>query len=113
MTGIAFGFGSDAKAVLAAMNKSQAIIEFDLTGKILKANANFCSTLGYELSEIVGQHHRMFVEPAEASSPDYREFWARLNRGEFDRRQYKRIGKGGKEIWIQSGFSRRKTLQGR
>ncbi|MEX2744506.1 methyl-accepting chemotaxis protein [Rhizobium mongolense] len=105
MTGIAFGFGSDAKAILAAMNRSQAIIEFDLTGKILKANANFCAALGYELSEIVGQHHRMFVEPAEASSNDYREFWARLNRGEFDQRQYKRIGKGGKEIWIEASYN--------
>ncbi|MBB4273620.1 methyl-accepting chemotaxis protein [Rhizobium mongolense] len=105
MTGIAFGFGSDAKAILAAMNRSQATIEFDLTGKILKANANFCAALGYELSEIVGQHHRMFVEPAEASSNDYREFWARLSRGEFDQRQYKRIGKGGKEIWIEASYN--------
>ncbi|MBZ9789979.1 PAS domain-containing methyl-accepting chemotaxis protein [Rhizobium sp. 3T7] len=105
MTRIAFGFGSDAKAILAAMNRSQAIIEFDLAGKILKANANFCAALGYELSEIVGQHHRMFVEPAEASSGDYREFWARLNRGEFDQRQYKRIGKGGREIWIEASYN--------
>ncbi len=105
MNGIAFGFGSDAKAILAAMNRSQAIIEFDLTGKILTANANFCAALGYELREIVGQHHRMFVEPAEASSADYRDFWARLNGGEFDRRQYKRIGKGGKEIWIEASYN--------
>ncbi|MGG7578927.1 methyl-accepting chemotaxis protein [Rhizobium sp. Nf11,1] len=105
MKKIGFGFGSDAKAVLSAMSRSQAIIEFDLTGKILTANANFCAALGYELSEIVGQHHRMFVEPAEASSGDYREFWARLNRGEFDQRQYKRIGKGGKEIWIEASYN--------
>lgn len=105
MNGIAFGFGSDAKAILAAMNRSQAIIEFDLTGKILTANANFCAALGYELREIVGQHHRMFVDPAEASSADYRDFWARLNGGEFDRRQYKRIGKGGKEIWIEASYN--------
>ncbi len=105
MTGIAFGFGSDAKAILAAMNRSQAIIEFDLTGKILKANAHFCAALGYELSEIVGQHHRMFVEPAEAASGGYREFWTRLNRGEFDKGQYKRIGKGGREIWIEASYN--------
>ncbi|MBY5771662.1 PAS domain S-box protein [Rhizobium leguminosarum] len=105
MTKIGFGFGLDAKAVLAAMSRSQAIIEFDLTGKILTANANFCAALGYQLSEIVGQHHRMFVEPAEASSADYREFWAKLSRGEFDRRQYKRIGKGGKEIWIEASYN--------
>ncbi|TCU37698.1 methyl-accepting chemotaxis protein [Rhizobium azibense] len=105
MTGIASVFRSDAKAVLAAMSRSQAIIEFDLTGKILAANANFCAALGYELSEIVGQHHRMFVDPAEASSSDYRNFWEKLNRGEFDQRQYKRIGKGGKEIWIEASYN--------
>ncbi|MBY3347138.1 methyl-accepting chemotaxis protein [Rhizobium laguerreae] len=105
MTKIGFSFRSDAKAVLAAMSRSQAIIEFDLTGKILTANANFCAALGYQLSEIVGQHHRMFVEPAEASSADYREFWGKLSRGEFDRRQYKRIGKGGKEIWIEASYN--------
>ena len=103
--GIGFGFGSDAKAVLAAMSKSQAIIEFDMTGKILTANANFCQALGYQLSEIVGQHHRMFVDPAEASSAEYREFWNRLGHGEFDSRQYKRIGKGGKEIWIEASYN--------
>ncbi|MFS8055963.1 PAS domain-containing methyl-accepting chemotaxis protein [Rhizobium sp. BR 317] len=105
MKAIAFGFGSDAKAVLAAMNKSQAIIEFDMTGKVLTANNNFCGALGYQASEIIGQHHRLFVDPAEASSADYREFWARLNRGEFDQRQYKRIGKGGKEVWIEASYN--------
>ncbi|WP_428426454.1 methyl-accepting chemotaxis protein [Pararhizobium sp.] len=98
-------FGSDAKAILSAMQRSQAIIEFDLQGKILTANENFCKTLGYDLPEIVGQHHRMFVDPADAASTDYREFWARLARGEFDRRQYKRIGKGGREIWIEASYN--------
>ncbi|PDT02052.1 methyl-accepting chemotaxis protein [Rhizobium chutanense] len=105
MKAIAFGFGSDAKAVLAAMNKSQAIIEFDMTGKILTANSNFCRALGYQASEIIGQHHRLFVDPTEASSNAYREFWARLNSGDFDQRQYKRIGKGGKEVWIEASYN--------
>ena len=105
MKRLTFGLGSDAKVVLAAMNRSQAIIEFDLTGKILTANTNFCAALGYDLSEIVGQHHRLFVDPAEASSSEYREFWAKLGRGEFDQRQYKRIGKGGKEIWIEASYN--------
>lgn len=105
MKRLTFGLGSDAKVVLAAMNRSQAIIEFDLTGKILAANTNFCAALGYDLSEIVGQHHRLFVDPAEASSSEYREFWAKLRRGEFDQRQYKRIGKGGKEIWIEASYN--------
>lgn len=102
---MSFGFSSDASAVLAAMSKSQAIIEFDLTGKILFANPNFCAALGYELSEIVGQHHRMFVDPAEASSAEYRQFWTDLAAGKFDQRQYKRIGKGGKEIWIEASYN--------
>ncbi|WP_439626151.1 methyl-accepting chemotaxis protein [Shinella sp.] len=105
MTTFSFGLASDASAILAAMHKSQAIIEFDLTGKILKANENFCRALGYALPEIVGQHHRLFVDPAEAASDDYRAFWAKLARGEFDSRQYKRIGKGGKEIWIEASYN--------
>jgi len=105
MKGIAFGLGLDARAILSAMSRSQAIIEFDLSGRILTANANFCRALGYDTSEIVGQHHRMFVDPAEASSREYHEFWAMLGRGEFDRRQYKRIGKGGREIWIEASYN--------
>ncbi|MDQ0562398.1 methyl-accepting chemotaxis protein [Rhizobium mesoamericanum] len=105
MKGMAFDLGIDAKAILSAMSKSQAIIEFDCTGKILRANANFCRALGYDASEIVGQHHRMFVDPAEATSSEYYEFWAKLGRGEFDQRQYKRIGKGGKEIWIEASYN--------
>jgi methyl-accepting chemotaxis protein len=102
---MSFSLSSDAGAVLAAMNKSQAVIEFDLTGKILTANENFCQALGYRLEEIVGQHHRLFVDPAEAASADYREFWARLARGEFDKRQYRRICKGGREIWIEASYN--------
>jgi methyl-accepting chemotaxis protein len=98
-------FASEEKAVLAALNKSQAIIEFDLTGKILKANENFCNAVGYQLSEIQGQHHSMFVDPTYAASAEYRDFWAKLGRGEFDQRQYKRIGKGGKEIWIEASYN--------
>jgi methyl-accepting chemotaxis protein len=96
---------SDARQALEAFGKSQAIIEFSMTGEILNANQNFCTAIGYELSEIVGKHHRMFVDPVEAASADYAAFWARLNRGEFDRRQYKRIGKGGREIWIEASYN--------
>ncbi|MCK9911071.1 PAS domain-containing protein, partial [Microbacteriaceae bacterium K1510] len=63
---------------LAALSRSQAVIEFTPTGDVLTANENFCSALGYALSEIVGRHHSMFVDPAYAASPEYREFWARL-----------------------------------
>jgi methyl-accepting chemotaxis protein len=102
---LGFGTGADAKAILEAMSRSQAVIEFKLDGTILRANENFCKALGYRESEIIGQHHRLFVDPAEAASADYREFWARLGRGEFDQRQYKRIGKGGKEVWIEASYN--------
>jgi methyl-accepting chemotaxis protein len=103
--GIAFKFGSDASAVLAAINKAQAAIEFDLNGRILTANSNFCQTLGYELAETVGQHHSLFVDPVEAQSADFQQFWAKLRKGEYDRRQYRRIGKGGKEVWIEASYN--------
>ncbi|WP_441600830.1 methyl-accepting chemotaxis protein [Ensifer sp. 2YAB10] len=91
--------------MLDAINRSQAIIEFDLTGNILTANENFCRAMGYELREIVGRHHRIFVQPEEAASAAYRDFWTRLARGEYDRQQYKRIGKGGREIWIEASYN--------
>ncbi|OCJ02697.1 chemotaxis protein [Rhizobium sp. AC44/96] len=97
--------GANARAILDAIHKSQAVIEFDLTGRILTANENFCAAMGYRLAEIVGQHHRMFVDPAEADSQEYREFWARLAKGHFDRRQYKRVGKGGREVWIEASYN--------
>ena len=99
------GGGSNAKAVLEAMSKSQAIIEFKLDGTIITANENFCRALGYQLPEIVGKHHRIFVDTTEAANADYRAFWARLTRGEFDRRQYKRIAKDGSEVWIEASYN--------
>jgi len=95
----------NALSQAAAISKSQAVIEFNLDGTIITANQNFLSTLGYSLDEIKGKHHSMFVEPAVRDSNDYREFWARLNRGEFQAAQYKRIGKGGKPIWIQASYN--------
>ena len=105
MFGLSSGSRSDSTAVLRALDKALAIIEFDPTGKILTANDNFCTALGYRLSEIKGQHHSLFVEPDYARSGDYREFWAKLGRGEFDAREYLRIGKGGKEVWIQASYN--------
>jgi methyl-accepting chemotaxis protein len=95
----------DSTAVLAAVGKSQAVIEFALDGTILTANHNFLSTLGYTLEEIKGRHHSLFVEERERSSPEYREFWAKLNRGEFLSAEFKRIGKGGREVWIQASYN--------
>ena len=101
-----FGIGSaDAKAVLEAMNRSQAIIEFKPDGTIISANENFCRTLGYQLSEIVGKHHRIFLRPEDASSKAYQELWEGLAQGRFDRRQYKRVRKDGSEIWIEASYN--------
>jgi methyl-accepting chemotaxis protein len=95
----------DFAGQLAAINKAQAVIEFSLDGKVLTANENFLKTLGYTLDEIKGQHHGMFVEPAYRQSPEYRAFWEKLGRGEYEAAQYKRIGKGGREIYIQASYN--------
>jgi methyl-accepting chemotaxis protein len=95
----------NAAAIVAALEKSAAIIEFDLEGQILNANENFCNALGYRREEIIGKHHRIFVDPAEVASPSYAEFWARLRDGKFDRNQYRRIGKDGREVWIEASYN--------
>ncbi|MBD9469482.1 methyl-accepting chemotaxis protein [Pseudoxanthomonas sp. PXM01] len=96
---------AELQAQVDALHKVQAVIEFDLAGNILTANANFLGALGYTLPEIVGRHHRMFVDGDYAASADYRDFWARLGRGEFDEGQYRRLGKGGREVWIQASYN--------
>ncbi|MGO4734961.1 PAS domain-containing methyl-accepting chemotaxis protein [Bosea sp. 2KB_26] len=96
---------ADLEGQQAAISKAQAVIEFDLKGHVLTANENFLAVLGYSLGEIQGQHHRMFVDPVERESMAYRQFWERLGRGEYDAAQYRRIGKGGKEVWIQASYN--------
>lgn len=90
---------------VAAIGKSQAIIEFNMDGTIITANENFLVTVGYDIREIQGQHHRMFCDRDYVSSAEYRLFWEKLNRGEFDAAEYRRVGKGGKEIWIQASYN--------
>jgi methyl-accepting chemotaxis protein len=96
---------ADFEGQIAAIGKSQAVIEFTLDGTIIRANDNFLKALGYTLEEVRGQHHSMFAEPAYRQSPEYRAFWQKLGRGEFDAGQYKRLGKGGREIWIQASYN--------
>ena len=111
-----FGFNtavsSDVKAVVEALDRSLAIIEFDLQGTILLANENFCKTMGYDLSEIKGQHHSLFVEPDYVRGPAYKAFWEKLGRGEFDAGEYKRLGKGAREVWIQASYNPVKNAKG-
>ena len=95
----------ELRGQVAAINKAQAVIEFDLTGIVLNANENFLSALGYTLEEIKGRHHGMFVEPAYRESSEYKQFWRDLNDGKFQAAEFKRIGKGGKEVWIQASYN--------
>ena len=90
--------------LVEAMSAQQAVIEFELDGTIVTANDNFCAALGYSLAEIEGSHHRMFVDADYAASASYREFWARLGRGESDTGQYMRLRKNGEPIWIQATY---------
>jgi methyl-accepting chemotaxis protein len=99
------GGAAEALAKLAALDKVQAIIEFELDGTIITANENFLSAMGYSLEEIQDKHHSMFVEPAFAASPEYADFWRKLNRGEFFTGEYRRLGKGGKEVWIDASYN--------
>ncbi|HEV7339810.1 MAG TPA: methyl-accepting chemotaxis protein, partial [Bosea sp. (in: a-proteobacteria)] len=96
---------ADMAGQLGAIRKAMAVIEFSLDGTILDANENFLAVTGYSLAEIKGQHHGMFCEPAYRNSPEYRAFWQKLGRGEYDAGQYLRLGKGGREVWIQASYN--------
>ena len=91
--------------LLAAIDKSQAVIEFDPKGNILTANPNFLAVMGYQLAEIVGKHHRIFVENRYAMSVEYAAFWASLRNGEFKTDAFQRVTKSGQKIWIQATYN--------
>jgi len=95
----------NAKGILNAIDQSYAYIEFDLGGHVLKANRNFLNVLGYQSEEVVGRHHRMFVDANFAMSPTYTQFWADLNAGRPQNDVFKRISKGGREVWIQAVYA--------
>ncbi|SEG29499.1 methyl-accepting chemotaxis protein [Bosea lathyri] len=104
-----FGFFESARGnsagEAAAIRRSQAVIEFDLNGQILEANAGFLNVVGYSREEIIGKHHGMFVEAGYRASDEYKSFWSRLNRGEAMEAQFLRVGKGGKQIWLQAVYT--------
>ncbi len=104
-----FGIGrNDCKEItdkMEAINRTQAVIEFDMSGNILHANDNFLNVMGYSLSEVVGRHHSIFVEYEEKKSDKYRLFWSRLNRGENIIEEFKRVGKNGKDIWVHGSYN--------
>jgi PAS domain S-box-containing protein len=102
------GTTAATQAVVAqgeAIGRSQAVIDFQMDGTIVDANENFLKAMGYTMEEIKGKHHNMFVDEAHRQSGDYREFWAKLNRGEYQAGEFKRLGKGGKEVWLQASYN--------
>ncbi len=96
---------ADYQGQIDAINRSQAVIEFTMDGTILNANENFLSTVGYQLDEIKGKHHQIFVDSSYASSHEYRNFWNKLSKGEYHSGEYKRIAKDGTEVWIQASYN--------
>jgi methyl-accepting chemotaxis protein len=96
---------ADSQGKIAAIERVQAVIEFDLQGRVLRANDNFLNTFGYVADEVVGQHHRMFCDADYARSPEYMAFWERLSRGEFNAGEYRRVNKHGDDVWIQASYN--------
>jgi PAS domain S-box-containing protein len=92
-------------AQLQALSDSQAMVEFDRTGNVINANANFLRTLGYDLEEIRGCHHQMFMHDSERGTPDYKAFWAALGRGEARAGRMRRLNKDGAEVWLQATYT--------
>ncbi len=98
------GQAAELRAVVDAISRANMVIEFDMDGSVLTANENFLSGMGYSLSEIQGKHHRIFVDPIEANGHQYKDFWASLCRGEACMSEFHRIGKGGRDVWIQASY---------
>jgi methyl-accepting chemotaxis protein len=96
---------ADHAGQLAAIDRAQAVVEFDMDGTVRKINENFARVMGYSAGEVVGKHHSMFADAGVAGSAEYRAFWAKLNRGEYEVGTYKRLGKGGREIWVQASYN--------
>ncbi len=104
---------ADYEGQLAAISLSQAVIEFKLDGTIEKANDNFLGALGYQRDEIIGKHHSMFVEPRDRDSAEYAAFWTNLREGKFQSNEFKRVGKGGREVWIQATYNPIRDMNGK
>lgn len=95
----------ELEGVVAAVHRSQAVIEFDLEGRVLTANDNFLQLMGYTAAEVVGKHHRIFCDPEYTATDAYAEFWERLSSGEFHTGEYRRLAKGGRDVWIQATYN--------
>lgn len=96
---------SEVAGQLAAIDKAMGVISFNMDGTIIDINQNFLDVVGYDRDEVIGKHHRMFADESLANSNEYKEFWAKLNRGEYDAGEYQRVGKAGKDIWLQASYN--------
>lgn len=103
---------ANIESQLAAIHRAQAVIEFDLAGHILTANSNFLGLMGYQLNEVQGKHHSIFVEGNEAKSPAYQQFWVQLRQGHYQTAEYKRITKQGQPVWIHATYNPIKAPDG-
>jgi len=104
---------AEYEGMVRAIQRAQAIIEFDLDGTVLAANENFLRIFGYTLDEVVGKHHRIFCEPGYAESADYARFWQKLGRGEYVADEFKRVSKDGAEVWLQASYNPIMDMEGR
>ena len=98
---------------MAAISRSQAVIAFNLDGTVIEANENFLATVGYSLAEVEGRHHSLFMDPVEAQGAAYKDFWRELNQGQFVAGKFRRMGKGGREIWLQATYNPVLNAEGR
>jgi methyl-accepting chemotaxis protein len=96
---------AEVEGKITAIERSQAVVEFDLRGYVIEVNENFLRTFGYRREELIGQHHRILCDEDDARAPDYRAFWQRLGRGEFDSGRYRRRSRDNREIWIQASYN--------
>lgn len=104
---------AEFEGIIRAINRAQAVVEFDLEGTVLDANEKFLQIFGYSKDEIIGRHHRIFCDPGYAESPDYALFWQSLSRGEYDANEFKRITKDGAEVWLQASYNPILDVEGR
>ena len=103
----------DLEAIYQALDRVQAIIEFELDGTVITANKNFLDIFGYRLEEVVGKHHRIFCSRGYAESAEYDGFWQRLGRGEYEAGEFRRIGKDGADVWLQASYNPILDIEGR
>lgn len=99
--------------VIAALQRSTAVIEFDLGGHVLDANQQFINAMGYDLKQLVGKHHAMFCATADTATADYAAFWRRLNNGEVMAGRFKRRDSHGHDVWLEATYNPVRDTQNR